>query len=156
MGIDYSLTGSREARAEAWELAKAMDDWIRIDALRNYFAEARPELDKLLVRSTLATSPRTTVPGNTLASSVSRAGTTRGSRRRSNSEQSWLCWKWDPTLRSHEQARLLNSRGVRCHRAHRSQPRVPKEPIASGGDFTGFKKELSLVYLNEGQFRSHR
>lgn len=49
IGVDYDLPESRESRAEVWALAKAMDESIRIDSLREQLAETSPELDRLLV-----------------------------------------------------------------------------------------------------------
>lgn len=50
LGVDYSLLESRETRAEAWDMAKAMDGAIRIDALRTYLVEKHPRLGDLVVR----------------------------------------------------------------------------------------------------------
>ncbi len=57
LGVDYSLAESRAARADAWALAKAMDESIRIDALRKHLAELHPHLDKLLLRSDAGRRP---------------------------------------------------------------------------------------------------
>lgn len=57
LGVDYSLAESRTARTEAWVLAKAIDESIRIDALRQYLAQAHPRLDKLLLRSDAGRGP---------------------------------------------------------------------------------------------------
>lgn len=50
IGIDYSLPESREARAEVWEMAKAMEGSIRIDALHAYLGGKHPQLGDLLLR----------------------------------------------------------------------------------------------------------
>lgn len=50
LGVDYSLPESREARAEVWDMAKAMDEAVRIDALRNHLAAKAPQLGDLLLR----------------------------------------------------------------------------------------------------------
>ena len=50
LGIDFSLPESREARAEVWEMAKAMDDAIRIDALHTHLGGKHSHLADLLLR----------------------------------------------------------------------------------------------------------
>lgn len=45
LGVDFSdLDNSREARSEAWTLAKGMDDAIRIDAFVLHLRHVRPDL----------------------------------------------------------------------------------------------------------------
>lgn len=50
IGVDYYLPESREARAEVWDMAKAMDDSIRIDALHTHLVGKHPQLADLLLR----------------------------------------------------------------------------------------------------------
>lgn len=57
LGIDYFLPESREARAEVWEMAKAMDDAIRIDSFRGHLTQSYPHLLDLLVVNTAGRKP---------------------------------------------------------------------------------------------------
>lgn len=50
IGVDYYLPESREARAEVWDMAKAMSDAIRIDALHTHLIGKHPQLGDLLLR----------------------------------------------------------------------------------------------------------
>ncbi|POH56978.1 hypothetical protein CVS28_18040 [Arthrobacter glacialis] len=50
LGIDYSLPETREARAEVWVMAKAMESSIRIDALHAYLDGKHPQLGDLLLK----------------------------------------------------------------------------------------------------------
>lgn len=50
LGVDYFLPESRGARAEVWDMAKAMDDALRIDALHAHLVGKHPHLGELLLR----------------------------------------------------------------------------------------------------------
>ena len=49
LGVDYWLEESQAARTEAWSLAVAMQETIRIDTFREYLAVTNPELNSLLL-----------------------------------------------------------------------------------------------------------
>lgn len=57
LGVDYSLPETREARAEVWEMAKAMEGSIRIDALRAYLDGKHHQLGDLLLGTGLGRKP---------------------------------------------------------------------------------------------------
>lgn len=49
LGVDFSdLNNTREARSEAWALAKSMDDAIRIDAFVLHLRQVRPDLSEFI------------------------------------------------------------------------------------------------------------
>lgn len=57
LGVDYCIPESRQARAQAWALATAMDDAIRISSFRDYLAGSSPGLDALLTTSDAGRKP---------------------------------------------------------------------------------------------------
>lgn len=57
LGIDYSLTESREARTEVWGMAKTMSETIRIDSFREHLTQPHEYLSELLIVKTAGRKP---------------------------------------------------------------------------------------------------